>query len=92
MAYPRRCPICKAAYSGLSADINHTTLEATPGGTPSPQFPDRPGRLLTLCCRLCTGTYTWDYFAGAVVRPAGERPRRIPGTRPHPYRAHVRRS
>jgi hypothetical protein len=91
MAYPRRCPICEAAYSGPGADILHTTPEAAPGGTPSPQFPDLPGRLLTLRCALCTGTYAWDYFASATPRPADGRPRRIPGTRPHPYRADVRR-
>ena len=92
MAYPRRCPICQAAYGGLSPDILHTTLDAAPGGTPSPQFPDLSGRLLTLRCGLCTGTYAWDYFADAAPRPADEHPRRTPGPRPHPYRADVRRS
>jgi hypothetical protein len=90
MAYPRRCPVCEATY-GQTSESDHTTLETAPGGTPSPRFPDRPGRLLTLCCGLCKGTYVWDYFADAPLRPADELPRRTPRTRPGPYRAHVRR-
>jgi hypothetical protein len=91
MAYPRRCPVCKATY-GQAADGQHTTLDAAPGGTRSPRFPELPGRVLTLHCGLCKGTYAWDYFADAAPRPADEHPRRTPGPRPHPYRANVRRS
>ena len=76
MAYPRRCPVCEATYgvrkfAGLvSADTHHVTLQAEPGGTPSPWRPDEPGRLLTLRCLLCTGEYRWDYFGGRL--PPGE--------------------
>ena len=91
MAYPRRCPVCEAAY-GQTSESDHTTLETAPGGTPSPQHPHLPGRLLTLHCVLCKGTYAWDYFADATPRPADEQPRRSPGPRPHPYRANARRS
>ena len=83
MAYPRRCPLCGADYRGsirsrtavgVAEDLRHATLRAEPGGTPSPWRPQLPGRLLTLCCRLCWGEYRWDYFAdrpAAAARRAG---------------------
>ncbi len=76
MAYPRRCPVCDATYGvrkfagPMVADICHVTLQAEPGGTPSPWRSDDPGRLLTLRCLLCTGEYRWDYFGGRL--PPGE--------------------
>ena len=86
MAYPRRCPVCEATYgvrkfAGLvSADTHHVTLQAEPGGTPSPWRPDEPGRLLTLCCLLCTGEYPWDYFGDRL--PAGAAPAPAAGQAP----------
>ena len=69
MTYPRRCPLCQTAYAGASGDLDHATLRSAPGGTPSPQFPDVPGRVLTLSCLACRGEYDWDFFADAF--PAG---------------------
>ena len=79
MVYPRRCPLCDATYGvrnfaglNVSPDLRHVTLQAQPGGTPSPWHPGEPGRLLTLHCLLCTGEYGWDYFGGRL--PPGEVP------------------
>ena len=69
MTYPRRCPLCQTAYAGISAELYHATLRSAPGGTPSPQFPDVPGRVLTLSCLACRGEYLWDFFADTV--PSG---------------------
>ena len=72
MVYPRRCPLCGADYHGAikgrtalgpASEFRHATLRAEPGGTPDPRTPALPGRLLTLCCRICRGEYVWDYFA-----------------------------
>ena len=66
MVYPRACPLCRAAYGASGAiEPRHVTLGSEPGGTPSPWRPEEPGRLLTLRCLLCRGTYPWDYFADA---------------------------
>ena len=70
MTYPRSCSLCETAYAGLSADLGHVTLRSAPGGTPSPQFPELPGRILTLHCRLCGGEYAWDFFADAAPADA----------------------
>jgi hypothetical protein len=100
MTYPRRCPLCGAAYSPNHVETaNHATVMAEPGGTPSPWLPRLPGRVLTLCCLACCDEYRWDYFASAVVptvdevterRPARARRHRTPvvlnGTRSLPSR------
>ena len=78
MTYPRRCPLCQTAYEGLSADLYHATLRSEPGGTPSPQFPDMPGRVLTLSCLACWGEYDWDFFADAIPSGAATGPGRTP--------------
>ena len=70
MTYPRRCPLCQTAYAGASAELYHATLHSAPGGTPSLQFPDVPGRVLTLSCLACRGEYLWDFFADAVLAGA----------------------
>jgi hypothetical protein len=65
VAYPRRCPLCRADYgSSGAADLRHATVRSEPGGTPSRWRPASPGRLLTLRCAVCRDEYTWDYFAG----------------------------
>ena len=65
MAYPRRCPLCAAAYGQQAADDSrHATARSAPGGTPSPRRPELPGRILTLVCQDCRGEYAWDSFAG----------------------------
>ena len=79
MAYPRRCPLCAAAYGQQAADDNrHATVRSEPGGTPSPWRPGLPGRLLILACRDCRGEYGWDYFAGRPVLEAHDLPARQP--------------
>ena len=81
MAYPRRCPLCGADYDPRKVErLDHATLQADPGGTPSHWRPRLPGRLLTLHCLLCEGAYRWDYFAG---RPSAS-PRPGPPL-PQPY-------
>jgi hypothetical protein len=66
-AYPRACPLCAADYRKPEVpDLEHVTLAAEDGGTPSPWRPDRPGRTLTLRCTPCGGSYPWDYFADAL--------------------------
>ena len=76
MTYPRRCPLCQTAYAGPSPELGHVTVHAKPGGTPSPQFPDVPGRVLTLHCLSCGGEYDWDFFADAVPAEAASPPER----------------
>ena len=76
MTYPRRCPLCQTAYAGASAELYHATLHSAPGGTPSPQFTDVPGRVLTLSCVACRGEYLWDFFADAVPARAASAPER----------------
>ena len=67
MTYPRRCPLCETSYEpDPSSDLAHVTVQSEPGGTPSPQFPTMPGRVLTLHCQTCGGEYPWDFFADAV--------------------------
>ena len=79
MTYPRRCPLCEASYEpDPSSDLSHVTVGAEPGGTPSPQFPTAPGRVLTLHCQTCGGEYPWDFFADAVPLGAAV-PARRPG-------------
>ena len=79
MAYPRRCPLCEARHSSdPSSDLAHVTLRSVPGGTPSPQFPDVTGRVLTLHCKACGGEYPWDFFADAVP-PGAQVTARRPG-------------
>ena len=94
MAYPRRCPLCDATYGvrnhtglNVSADLRHITLQAEPGGTPSPWRPDEPGRLLMLRCLLCTGEYRWDYFGDRLLTGEVPTPRlRAAPRRPLPVR------
>ena len=92
MAYPRRCPLCRADYrvsirsrggSRVASDLGHLTLSAGPGGTPSPWRPELPGRLLTLRCLACDGEYAWDYFAEQPVATAMPAPR-LPELTPPP--------
>ena len=75
MTYPRRCPRCHTAYVPLGQ--GHVTMHTAPGGTPSHQFPDQPGRVLTLQCLTCRDEYAWDFFAGedppAVAEPLATR-------------------
>ena len=80
MTYPRRCPLCQTAYAA-AADLGHVTVHTEPGGTPSPQYPELPGRLLTLHCRTCRGEYPWDFFADAPAE-AAELTARRPGRQP----------
>ena len=83
MAYPRCCPRCGAAYDN---ELDHMTVRAEPGGTPSPWRPQQPGRRLVLLCLACRHEYLWDYFADARdaapeprgVAPAIAPPRRAP--------------
>ena len=82
MTYPRRCPLCQTAYAGASGDLDHATLHSAPGGTPSPQFPDVPGRVLTLSCFACRGEYDWDFFADTVPSGAATAPGRTPMWQP----------
>ena len=82
MTYPRRCPLCQTAYAGPSPELGHVTAHAEPGGTPSPQFPDVPGRVLTLSCLACRGEYLWDFFADAVPSGAAAVPERRPVRQP----------
>lgn len=90
MAYPRRCPVCGGDYqaSGRPDDLCHVTLQADPGGTPSPSRPALPGRLLTLHCLLCRGAYPWDYFGDRL--PAGVAPAPRPRVRAAPRRPPLR--
>ena len=81
MTYPRSCPLCRAAYAGASGDLDHVTLHAEPGGTPSSRFPDVLGRVLTLHCQLCGGEYRWDFFADAAPPGAAVVPTRRAGRR-----------
>ena len=79
MPYPRACPLCRERYDPRWTEAAlHVTVAAVPGGTPSPWRPDLPGRVLTLQCRVCRGTYRWDYFAEptASSQPPERAPRR----------------
>ena len=91
MVYPRRCPLCDATYGvrnhtdlNVSADTRHVTLQAEPGGTPSPWRPEDLGRLLRLRCLLCTSEYRWDYFGDRL--PDGTTPAPCPRPRAKPRR------
>ena len=72
MTYPRRCPRCQTAYVPIGQ--GHLTIRSEPGGTPSHQFADQPGRVLTLHCLSCGGEYPWDFFADAVPSGAAALP------------------
>jgi hypothetical protein len=68
MVYPRSCPLCERSYALEGGPpAGSTTINAQPGGTPSPVRPNDPGRLLLLRCVLCGGSYWWDYFASAAI-------------------------
>ena len=79
MAYPRRCPLCAAAYGApATEDARHATIRSAPGGIPSPWRPELPGRLLALVRQDCRGEYGWDYFAGRPVLEAQDLPAKQP--------------
>jgi hypothetical protein len=66
MGYPLQCPSCDVPHAPPFQGT--ATVAIRPGGTADTRWPDRPGVLLRLRCRVCGVQYWWDFFASTAAR------------------------